>query len=133
MRISIAYLGDIPITDVDAIREYVRIIITVHFIWRRATPGAAREYVNPSGFRFAKSISPFRGDEDLHRVACTKLAQAFTFAPLQERLHLKADAHAKWHEQTKQNTAAFLLFDREKEKAPCLTLPRAVSHPLIFR
>ena len=49
----------------------------------------AREYVNPSGFRFAKSISPFRGDEDLHRVACAKLAQTFTFAPLQERLHLK--------------------------------------------
>ena len=52
------------------------------------------------------------------------------FPALQESLRLLSDLMLSKHESI-MNTAA-LYFSVEKEKAPCLTLPRAVSRPSIF-
>ena len=67
----------------------------------------------------------------IYRVAQKVAHTVHGFPALQESLRLLSDLMLLKHE-TILNTAA-LYFSVEKEKAPCLTLSRAVSHPSIFR
>ena len=71
-------------------RKYVRIQVIFSFVWPAIQYDVAREYVRiQSPVEATLELNPVRCDPwvrvplwILHRVACTKLAQAFTFCSL---------------------------------------------------